>query len=101
MPSAQGLRLITQLEDFIHSYQGDTGNPHGGGLRSQVDPHAAELVRDAEALRSKLVGTYGSGDASSRNTPGSQAAKAASTGGDGSPGVRARQMMGATSKAGT
>lgn len=100
MPSAQGLRLISALDDFIRSYQGDTGNPSGGGLRSKIDPHAAELVQEASAFRAKLEGTYGGGDTSSRDTPGSRAAQSAGPGGDSSPNNRARQMMGAGSRPG-
>jgi hypothetical protein len=97
MPSAQGLRLIQALDDFIQSYQGDTGNP-SGGLRSQVDPHVTELVRDASELKGKLVGTYGA--SGNRNTPGSRAAQSAGTGGSMPSGTRARQMAGATGQAG-
>jgi hypothetical protein len=98
MPSAQGLRLIQALDDFIQSYQGDTGNP-SGGLRSKIDPHITELVRDASELKGKLAGTYGASGTSSRDTPGSRAANAASMGGS-TPGTRARQMMGATTRGG-
>lgn len=97
MPSAQGLRLIQALDDFIQSYQGDTGNP-SGGLRSKIDPHIAELVRDASELKGKLTGTYAAGN--DRNTPGARAAKNAGSGGDMSPGIRARQMVGATGQGG-
>jgi hypothetical protein len=98
MPSAQGLRLIQALDDFIQSYTGDTGNP-SGSLRSKIDPHITELVRAASELKGKLAGTYGASGGTSRDTPGSRAAKAATTG-DSMPGTRARQMMGATIRPG-
>jgi hypothetical protein len=99
MPGAQAMRLISALEDFIRSYQGDTGNPGAGRLRGQVDPHAAELVRDAEQLHTKLTGTYGAGGAE-RNTPGSRAAQAAGMGDGSSPATRGRQLASAMTRPG-
>jgi hypothetical protein len=94
MPSAQGLRLIQALDDFIQSYQGDTGNP-SGGLRSKIDPHITELVRDASELKGKLAGTYGASGKLPGTPRGRGRRRAAGTGGS-MPGTRARQMMGAT-----
>ena len=98
MPNAQGLRLIEALEEFIRVYEGDTGTRRGG-LRSQIDPAARELVSTARQLHGTLTGTYGAGDATERDTPGSRAAKAASAG-EGSTGTRARELMGAMTGAG-